>query len=339
MTSCTGNACIQDDINSDKTIILYVVANNNLNPSAKRLLDNLEKYIKENYASLKSVNLIVLYNSPKGSILLVNKNKYLERVKSYGTINSLSKENMTAVLKDIDKMFPARENGVIFWSHGTGWLTAGNTRSFGDDGGEAIEITDMAESLAAKYDYVIFDACYMGSIEVATAFRNKCSYFLASPDAIPIDGIIDTTTISILVQDNPLKERLINTCEAFSHKMDRKYLPVTVIDEGKIDGFINYVRDLNIDLSNITFEQLYSYNFRGYDIYFDIKTLFSQLEEKTLSTLSNVILYPSDKQECCGVSIFIPQKGNVNYWDYYSIIEWNLLTNWLSKWPDYAKSQ
>lgn len=221
MTSCTGNACIQDGINSDKTIILYVVANNNLNPSAKHLLDNLEKYIKENYASLKSVNLIVLYNSPKGSILLVNKNKYLERVKSYGTINSLSKENMTAVLKDIGKMFPARENGVIFWSHGTGWLTAGNTRSFGDDGGEAIEITDMAESLAAKYDYVIFDACYMGSIEVATAFRNKCSYFLASPDAIPIDGIIDTTTISILVQDNPLKERLINTCEAFSHKMDR----------------------------------------------------------------------------------------------------------------------
>lgn len=140
MTSCTGNACIQDDINSDKTIILYVVANNNLNPSAKRLLDNLEKYIKENYASLKSVNLIVLYNSPKGSILLVNKNKYLERVKSYGTINSLSKENMTAVLKDIGKMFPARENGVIFWSHGTGWLTAGNTRSFGDDGGEAIEM-------------------------------------------------------------------------------------------------------------------------------------------------------------------------------------------------------
>lgn len=73
MTSCTGNACIQDGINSDKTIILYVVANNNLNPSAKHLLDNLEKYIKENNASLKSVNLIVLYNSPKGSILLVNK--------------------------------------------------------------------------------------------------------------------------------------------------------------------------------------------------------------------------------------------------------------------------
>lgn len=101
MISCTGNACIQDGINSDKTIILYVVANNNLNPSAKHLLDNLEKYIKENYASLKSVNLIVLYNSPKGSILLVNKNKYLERVKSYGTINSLSKENMTTVLKDM----------------------------------------------------------------------------------------------------------------------------------------------------------------------------------------------------------------------------------------------
>lgn len=148
-TSCTGNAtiCNVDNTKRKKTIILYVIANNNLATHAKHLVNNLEKYLFNNSASLDSLNLLVFYNSPTESILLVNKNDHFETVNNYGRANSLSKDTMTAVLKDIENMFPTKECGIIFWSHGTGWLTAGNTRSFGDDGGEAIEICDMAEAL------------------------------------------------------------------------------------------------------------------------------------------------------------------------------------------------
>lgn len=267
----------------------------------------------------------------------MNKNDHFETVNNYGRVNSLSKDTMTAVLKDIENMFPAKECGIIFWSHGTGWLTAGNTRSFGDDGGEAIEICDMAEALVVNYDYLIFDACYMGSIEVATTFKDKCSYFIASPYAIPTDGIIDTTALSFLSKDSPIKKRVTNICEAFSHKTNQKDVPIAAIDEGELDGLIKYAKELNITSSNIISEELFSYNFRGFNIFYDIKSLFSQLGEGALKALNRIIIYPSENQQQnnCGISVFIPQKDNADYWSYYSTLDWNLSTNWLNKWIEY----
>jgi len=74
---------------------------------------------------------------------------------------------MKQVLNDIIQMYPAQEYGLILWSHGTSWLPAGSSlRSFGEDSGEQMNIPDLAENLPIKFDFILFDACLMVSVEV-----------------------------------------------------------------------------------------------------------------------------------------------------------------------------
>ncbi len=52
-----------------------------------------------------------------------------------------------------------------------------------------MEITDMAEAFPFKMDYMIFDACYMGGVEVAYQLRNSTDYLIASQTEILGDGM------------------------------------------------------------------------------------------------------------------------------------------------------
>ena len=64
--------------------------------------------------------------------------------------------------------YPADSYGVVFWSHGDGWLPYNNpsTRWWGQDTGNGdnrMNIPDLNEALsvAPHFDFILFDACYM----------------------------------------------------------------------------------------------------------------------------------------------------------------------------------
>lgn len=255
----------------DKTVVLYVIANNNLEQQGKNLINEIETFIET--TNNDSFNLVVLFKDRRQTILLSNENHQLLKRKEYGDINCLSKETMSNIISDIYQTFPAKELGIVFWSHGTGWLPTGNntTRSFGDDNGESIDIYDLADSIGGKFDYIIFDACYMGGVEVATEFQSKCRYFLASPSTVPTIGIIDATSIRFLIKDCSLPERLTNLCKYFHETKD---VPISLIDLGKFDNFINAVNLLQINFDSLSFSDIATYSFRTNYIFFDLYSLF-----------------------------------------------------------------
>lgn len=55
------------------------------------------------------------------------------------------------------------------------------TRAYGPDGEEYMSAGDLAEGLSEiKFDYVIFDVCFMSSIELLYDLKDNARYILAS---------------------------------------------------------------------------------------------------------------------------------------------------------------
>ena len=123
-------------------------------------------------------------------------------VKQYGRHNSASGEVLQSVIGDAMSMFPARSYGLVLWSHGTGWLPEGvysdlprsaspaaaRPQSFGRDGGSEIDVAALAEAMPVKFEFIIFDACLMGSVEVLYQLRGKANTIVASPTETLVVG-------------------------------------------------------------------------------------------------------------------------------------------------------
>lgn len=117
-----------------------------------------------------------------------------------------SGETMHTVLSFIKDRFPAASYGMIFSSHGTGWLPEGyyanpwedsdvwssQKRSVGQDlvGSHSYEMSlqDLHDAIPMHLDYMIMDACLMGGIEVAWALRDVVDTLAFSQTEILADG-------------------------------------------------------------------------------------------------------------------------------------------------------
>ena len=108
------------------------------------------------------------------------------------------KELMNAVVT----LYPSKGYGLVFWSHGNAWLpktrkapqqrTIGidNGRNSSDNSGSKMEISQLKEALSdfPQLDFLMFDACFMQTIEVAWELRDVTHYIIASPAEIPNPG-------------------------------------------------------------------------------------------------------------------------------------------------------
>jgi len=117
-------------------------------------------------------------------------------VKNYAEQNSVDVAVMSGVFSDVTKLFPSTSYGLVLWSHGEGWLPATistkavTTRWFGLDGTDEMNISDLVTALSTgpHFDYILFDACFMGGVETAYALRTCTDYLIASPAEVLTDG-------------------------------------------------------------------------------------------------------------------------------------------------------
>lgn len=182
-----------------KTVLIYMVADNNLSSDAEANLDSLLAGVARFDTN---GNLLVYLDNAQGlpSLLCLSRGAggtaIKETVKTYNEQNSASPTVMASILYDMTSLYPAQSYGLALWSHGYGWLPEpGNiktikTRWFGQDGSNYMSISDLAEALATapKFDYILFDACFMDGVEVAYELRNCADYLVASPAEVLAQG-------------------------------------------------------------------------------------------------------------------------------------------------------
>lgn len=67
-----------------------------------------------------------------------------------------------------------------------------------------IDLDELADAIPnGLFDTIWFDCCYMGGVEVAYQFRNKCNYFIGYPTEIMAEGLPYNLVLPKLMQDKP----------------------------------------------------------------------------------------------------------------------------------------
>ncbi len=189
---------------ADRTVLVYIAGDNSLTSGTDfASLDLAEMVTGIEGVDTKKNNLIVYmdrkYNDPQLIRLCRNTNNEIiqDTIQSYAVRNSVGVSEMTEVLSKVYSEFPASSYGLSLWSHGEGWLPPSSasmlkatTRWFGQDGIYYMSIFDLHDVLktAPHLDFVMFDACFMQSIEVAYELRDCADYFIGSPTEIPGPG-------------------------------------------------------------------------------------------------------------------------------------------------------
>lgn len=225
-------ACHKDEPKPDtnipsRTLLVYAIASNNLSSYLKSdttemievapSIEGLGKNVRVMLYSVASTNaseatLAELRRTPAGKWTFTT-------LKSYDRATfSTDPERMREVYADLREISPSDKYGLVFWSHGTGWLpnfsnhqTPGNSgkkKSFGADTyGYTTDYCDIDELSDAipngMFDYIWFDCCYMMGIEVAYQLRDKCDYIAGYPTEDWNPGMNYDTTLPMLAAPEP----------------------------------------------------------------------------------------------------------------------------------------
>ena len=190
-----------------RTILVYMAARNNLSSFARLDISEMLR------ADIPSDCRLVVFRSLPGDVsdLIEIYDGKIDVLKTYDEgIVGADAETLKEVLADVRTFAPATENGVIFWSHSSGWKASQRVapfaRSFGseNDGKCQIEMPDLAAALQTvpKFDFVFFDSCYMGCVEVAYEIRHAADYMVASVCEVPTDGMPYDRTLPYLFAEN-----------------------------------------------------------------------------------------------------------------------------------------
>jgi len=181
-----------------------MVADNNLNNDAIRNINQMISY-KKNYQDSKK-NLLVYID---GNDIIINgehlgdkpqlikitgTGKGFKILKTYPEQNSVSPEIMNKQLIQATRESTSNHYGLILWSHGSSWLPKSKTgkeelKSFGNDNGEKIDMFELQYAIPPNtFEFIMFDACAMGSIECAYELKDKAEYIMASAAEVMASG-------------------------------------------------------------------------------------------------------------------------------------------------------
>ncbi|MBQ2043838.1 MAG: hypothetical protein II261_03270, partial [Bacteroidaceae bacterium] len=195
LSACKDKLPAPDTIEAERTVIIYMMAENSLNSFSNRDLNE----IRQAYGNIPQNTNLVVYvdNSTMPVIYNVTPQKGFVEWKTYAQdLISTDSTVMQRTLKEIVTKFPAKHYGLVLWSHGSGWVP--QKRSIGIDNGKNTSsnsglqmniptLRGVLETLP-HLEFILFDACTMQSIEVAYELRNVTDYIIGSPTEIHAKG-------------------------------------------------------------------------------------------------------------------------------------------------------
>jgi len=218
LCSCTKEDEIKPTANADRTVVVYMAADNSLWNFAQFDLNDLIQGVEN--SNINGGNLIVYvdsqYDTPVLYKIEVGKDGVgtKREIKRYTEHNSADHNQMRLILNEAFTSFPAKSYGLVLWSHGYGWVpsdaiyrsstsyTYDSTSEFGQDRfptkwfGQDISSSSymdipklrLALSSLPELEFIAFDACFMSSLEVVDQLRDKAKYIMAAPTEIHAVG-------------------------------------------------------------------------------------------------------------------------------------------------------
>lgn len=378
--------------NDSVTILAYLIANNNLDDE---LLYNIA-IMYDGLAAMKepatllvywdgvtsigennSTHLILKYETDgKGKVngkpalgIDVTTQEVLDVadvLKEYPSQISTDKNVMMNVLSDMVAFAPTDKLGLVIGSHGSSWLhtISMSGRALGYDGSTSkfISLEDMVEAIESvdkKFDFLLFDACFMGTIEVCHEFRNVADYLIASVMEVPGYGFPYDYFMGDLYKGNVNAYKRV--CQSFvdyykdvykNSGYDVAWGTIALIDCQEVSPLVDLLRQEIIDhkdvLANYDVSVLQEYGREGgrgiaYDLEHFVKDLNGGTVPSAFETqLKKTVRYKGcleearyysydynvDADNYCGLGLYIPVEGYSKWNKDFKTIDWFTASGW-----------
>lgn len=380
LTGC-GSKIRKDDFRN--VMIYYGGGYNNLSPVLVRNIDELcsgeipaGKSTNAILAFMHSTQSYGNYSTPNAPVLMriyrgKKNNAVIDTVKVYNeSFDDTDPGNIRMVLDDIRSRYPSEHYGMLYSSHATGWLPAGyrdnqgslfsirpensifpETKSIGAQFAKSPSVTyetelkDFADAIPMHLDYIIFDACLMGGIEVAYQLRNVCDRIVFSPTEILKQGLIYEKMAAHLMRYPADLEAVCEDYYNYYDQLQSAYsdCTITLADCRKADAvaaamkrIIENHRD-GIDSIDPYSVQKYYYSTSGRPWYFDLRDFAEKIgaddsELKVLDdAMASFVTYKAATdfffdlpiRHFSGISCYIPASGNSTLDSFYTTLDWN----------------
>ncbi len=350
--------------------------------------------------SLQKQRVVVFQRMTAGNIIyeLVQdksaKDGYSKKtLKQYarGENNDLKPQTIKNVVGDMRSLAPAEHFGLAFGSHGKGWIPKSCTvpiarRAAGQSTsalfselwaerenpltrylagyGELIDIDEFADALddfSEGWDFILFDDCFMSSVEALYEIRHLADYFIASPTEIMLSGFPYDRVVNALfdVIENDGYDWVKNfatVAEGFveAYRLDEMYpgypcATVSVVKTSELDALAATVRNLSLphiytgSVSSIQFYEGFvtpGHIFFDLDDYLQLASQNSSLLaafraqlDRTVTFAGHTPTFYTDFPEhhgrqypvthFSGLSVFIPHSGApLSLMPYYEATAW-----------------
>lgn len=305
---------------SGRTVLAYLISN-----SPKSLEKNLQDNVVDMYMALAEIKdsctLLVFYRPQEYSSYLDVPTLLCFDTDGRGNINNLpaltgtdltfesvcqvaqKKEYtmnsqiatdpvvMEEVLKDMQKIAPSDSYGLILGSHASGWMKGNSVQSkaFGDDDGYNIDIPDLADvlknSFSEKLDFVLFDACMMGTAEVGYELRETTSYCITSVMETPVYGFPYDQILPYLYSENIDYPAVCHEFMSFN-KTNNLWGTCAVMDCSQMENLASAVKaklsEWQDALSSVSMQNVQQYGVGSYRYFsYDVLDFFRELGRKS----------------------------------------------------------
>ena len=347
-----------------KTVLLYMVANNNLSYDAENSISRLQNgYIPAEegnllvYKHCAGMDPVLLHikKGEEGTVVADTAYRFPPRV-------SATKSALTQALNVTQALFPADSYGLILWSHGTGWIPplassssaaqeqrSGSCpeRTFGLDGKVELEIRDLAQAIPYKLSFMLMDACFMGGIETAYEVKDSVDYYIGSPAEILTESFPYHKIMQHIFKSTP---DYAAVCKEYYDYYNAKSgaersATVALMDCSKLAEVAEVAKRVfdqyGERIASLDLSLLQPY-FRGSSskYFYDLKDLVDAIADASLSAefaaaLERAVPYKASTpyfielpiRSFCGVSTYVPgNPADTKLADYYKQYKWNQAT-------------
>ena len=347
-----------------KTVLLYMVANNNLSYDAENSISRLQNgYIPAEegnllvYKHCAGMDPVLLHikKGEEGTVVADTAYRFPPRV-------SATKSALTQALNVTQALFPADSYGLILWSHGTGWIPplassssaaqeqrSGSCpeRTFGLDGKVELEIRDLAQAIPYKLSFMLMDACFMGGIETAYEVKDSVDYYIGSPAEILTESFPYHKIMQHIFKSTP---DYAAVCKEYYDYYNAKSgaersATVALMDCSKLAEVAEVAKRVfdqyGDRIASLDLSLLQPY-FRGSSskYFYDLKDLVDAIADASLSAefaaaLERAVPYKASTpyfielpiRSFCGVSTYVPgNPADTKLADYYKQYKWNQAT-------------
>ena len=358
------SACESDEPYSDKipvsrfrSVLVYLGVDNNFRAEAQEKI----KQLRTNWHKDTDGNLLV-YADAGGSPVLIHiyhselRGNVADTLAIYPTDeNSANPAALTRTLNRMQSDFPAASYGMVVLSHATGWVPAEMSlptlglRSIVLDRStnepyNYMELPDFADAIPYKLDFIVFDACFMASVEVAYELKDKTDYIVASPTEVLAPGFVYSTMMPHLFRPQADLTAVAREFYEYynSQSGSSRSATVSVIKTAALETLADFTKEVftTSGRGEEWVSALQTFGYKNQKIYFDLGDYLQKLSPERYNEQQTIfdqcVIYKAHTPHYysdgtgvlqtidafSGLSAYIPQAAYPAANEYYEHLKW-----------------